>query len=142
MGAALLGGCADTATDLVPDRHQAAAVRGQPRQVQAPFRGDPGRSGPRRTEGVGAVTTTAAQAQDRFAENRTQSDMCGFTLMNNQVGSVVATVMKTLPNVTVTYLPSMIRIDGKHRFDVVYADIDEAAGEEPGWFNAAEFEES
>jgi len=88
------------------------------------------------------VTTTAAQAQDRFAENRTQSDMCGFTLMNNQVGSVVAAVMKTLPNVTVTYLPSMIRIDGKRRFDVVYADIDEAAGEEPGWFNAAEFEES
>ena len=47
-----------------------------------------------------------------------------------------------IPNVTVTYLPSMIRIDGKHRFDVVYADVDEAAGEEPGWFNAAEFEES
>jgi propane monooxygenase coupling protein len=88
------------------------------------------------------TTTVGTQAQDKFAENRTPSDMCGFTLMNNQVGSVVAAVMKMLPNVTVTYLPSMIRIDGKRRFDVVYADIDEAAGEEPGWFNAAEFEES
>jgi propane monooxygenase coupling protein len=88
------------------------------------------------------TTTVGAHPQDKFAENRTASDMCGFTLMNNQVGSVVAEVMKTLPNVAVTYLPSMIRIDGRHRFDLVYADIDEAAGEEPGWFNAAEFEES
>ena len=68
--------------------------------------------------------------------------MCGFTLMNNQVGVIIADVLKKLPNVTVTYLPSMIRIDGVGRFDLVYADVDEAAGEENGWFNAAEFEES
>jgi propane monooxygenase coupling protein len=85
------------------------------------------------------VTTTA---NDRFARNATSSDMCGFTLMNNQVGVIIADVMKTLSNVTVTYLPSMIRVDGVRRFDVVYNDIDEAAGEEEGWFNAAEFEEN
>jgi propane monooxygenase coupling protein len=88
------------------------------------------------------VTTTAAQSQTQFVENRTASDMCGVTLMNNQVGSVMADVLKKLPNVTVTYLPSMIRVDGVKRFDVVYADIDEAAGEEEGWFDAAEFEEN
>jgi len=76
----------------------------------------------------------------RFAVNATSSNMCGYTLMNNQVGAVVADVVKQLPNVTVTYLPSMIRVDGKNRFDLVYADVDEAAGEEEGWFNAAEFE--
>jgi len=88
------------------------------------------------------VTTTQEAIQERFAENRTPSDMCGFTLMNNQVGVIVAQVLKNLPNVTVTYLPSMIRVDGKTRFDVIYADIDEAAGEDEGWFNSAEFEES
>ena len=77
-----------------------------------------------------------------FDVNRTSSNMCGVTLMNNQVGEVVAQVMEKLPNVAVTWLPSMMRVDGKGRFDVVYADVDEAAGEEPGWFNAAEFEES
>ena len=36
----------------------------------------------------------------------------------------------------------MIRIDGVGRFDTVYAEIDEEAGEEEGWFDAAEFEEN
>jgi propane monooxygenase coupling protein len=77
-----------------------------------------------------------------FKANNTSSGMCGFTLMNNQVGEVVAAVMATKPNVKVTWLPSMMRVDGNGRFDVVYSEIDEAAGEEPGWFNSAEFEES
>ena len=77
-----------------------------------------------------------------FKADNTSSNMCGFTLMHNQVGEVVAAVMATKPNVTVTWLPSMMRVDGTGRFDVVYSEIDEAAGEEPGWFNSAEFEES
>jgi propane monooxygenase coupling protein len=77
-----------------------------------------------------------------FKAENTPSNMCGFTLMNNQVGEVVAQVVSELPNVTVTYLPSMMRVDGKGMFELVYADVDEAAGEEPGWFDAAEFEES
>ncbi|RJQ75514.1 monooxygenase [Pseudonocardiaceae bacterium YIM PH 21723] len=68
--------------------------------------------------------------------------MCGFTLMNNQVGAIVAQVMRDKENVAITPLPSMIRVDAQGRMDVVYAEIDEAAGEEEGWFNAAEFEES
>ena len=77
-----------------------------------------------------------------FKADNTSSNMCGFTLMNNQVGEVVAQVLATKPNVTVTWLPSMMRVDGQGRFDVIYSEIDEAAGEEPGWFNSAEFEES
>ncbi len=81
-------------------------------------------------------------AESPFKANNTASNMCGFTLMNNQVGAIVAEVMGTQENVTVTPLPSMIRIDAKGRTDLVYADVDEAAGEEEGWFNSAEFEES
>jgi propane monooxygenase coupling protein len=86
--------------------------------------------------------TTFKTAESPFKANNTASGKCGFTLMNNQVGEVVAQVVAQLPNVTVTWLPSMMRVDGEGRFDVVYADVDEAAGEEPGWFNSAEFEES
>jgi propane monooxygenase coupling protein len=88
------------------------------------------------------TTTTAAPSPSRFESNSTASNMCGFTLMNSQVGVLIARVLERLDNVTVTHLPSMIRVDGKGRFDVVYADIDNEAGEEEGWFNAAEFEEA
>jgi propane monooxygenase coupling protein len=62
--------------------------------------------------------------------------------MNNQVGAVVAEVMTGLDNVTVTHLPSMIRVDAIGRMDFVYDDISEALGEEPGYFDQAEFEEN
>jgi propane monooxygenase coupling protein len=86
--------------------------------------------------------TTFKTAESPFKSNNTASNMCGFTLMNNQVGVIVAEVMGTKPNVTITHLPSMIRVDAKGRMDVMYSEIDEAAGEEDGWFNSAEFEES
>jgi len=79
---------------------------------------------------------------DPFKRDNTPSNQCGFTLMNNQVGVVIASVLQTKPNVTVRHLPSMIRVDATGRMDVVYDEISEAAGEEPGWFDAAEFEES
>ncbi len=86
--------------------------------------------------------TTFKSSESPFKANNTASGRCGFTLMNNQVGEVVAQVLGKLPNVTVTWLPSMMRVDGEGRFDLIYADVDEAAGEEPGWFNSAEFEEN
>jgi propane monooxygenase coupling protein len=36
----------------------------------------------------------------------------------------------------------MIRVDAIRRMDVVYDEISEALGEEPGYFDAAEFEEN
>ena len=85
--------------------------------------------------------TTFKTAESPFKADSTASNMCGFTLMNNQVGEVVAQVMATKPNVKVTPLPSMIRVDGVGRFDVVYDEISEALGEEPGFFDQAELEE-
>jgi len=81
-------------------------------------------------------------AESPFKADNTASNMCGFTLMNNQVGAIIAEVMRTKDNVTVTPLPSMIRVDAQGRVDVLYSEIDEAAGEEEGWFDSAEFEES
>ncbi|MDT7591044.1 MAG: propane monooxygenase coupling protein [Pseudonocardiales bacterium] len=86
--------------------------------------------------------TAFKTSESPFKSDNTASNKCGFTLMNNQVGAVVAEVLRKLDNVTVTPLPSMIRIDGTGRFDLVYADVDDAAGEEEGWFDAAEFEEN
>ncbi|MGP8001552.1 MAG: propane 2-monooxygenase effector subunit MimD [Streptosporangiaceae bacterium] len=81
-------------------------------------------------------------AESPFKSDNTASNKCGFTLMNNQVGEVVAQVMSTKPNVTVMALPSMIRVDAVGRMDVDYDEISEALGEEPGFFDAAEFEEN
>ena len=86
--------------------------------------------------------TAFTTAESPFKSDSTASNMCGFTLMNNQVGALIAHVLDRLDNVTVTPLPSMIRIDGRGRFDTVYADVDDEAGEEEGWFSAAELEEN
>ena len=88
-----------------------------------------------------AVADSASQS-GRFKSNSTPSNKCGFTLMNNQVGAVIAQVMATKPNVTVRYLPSMIRVDATGRMDVDYDEVSEALGEEAGFFDAAEFEEN
>jgi propane monooxygenase coupling protein len=85
--------------------------------------------------------TTFKTAQSPFKANNTASNRCGFTLMNNQVGEVIAQVMETKPDVTVTFLPSMMRVDAVRRMEVNYDEISEALGEEPGYFDSAEFEE-
>ena len=85
--------------------------------------------------------TTFKTAESPFKSDNTASNMCGFTLMNNQVGEVVAQVLAKLPNVTVTWLPSMMRVDCVGNMEVVYDEISEALGEEPGSYGQAEFEE-
>jgi propane monooxygenase coupling protein len=86
------------------------------------------------------VTTTAATAFG--AVNKTSSNRAGITLMNDQVGHVIAEAMKDKPGVTVTYLPSMIRVDADTRMDFVYDELAEALGEEEGSFTSADLEES
>ncbi len=65
---------------------------------------------------------------DSYKADPTASNMAGVTLMNNQVGYVVAQVMTGKPGVTVTDLPSMIRVDGVGKFEFNYAEIAEALG--------------
>jgi propane monooxygenase coupling protein len=86
------------------------------------------------------VTTTATPVFG--AVNATSSGMCGITLMNDQVGEVIADIMKEKAGVKVTYLPSMIRLDAVQRMDFVYDELSEALGEEPGFFGANVLEES
>ena len=64
----------------------------------------------------------------QFKSDPTSSNMAGVTLMNNQVGHTVADVMRGKENVTVTELPSMIRVDGVRQFDFNYDEMAEALG--------------
>jgi len=74
-----------------------------------------------------------------FSSDRTSSNKAGVTLMNNQVGYVVAGVMRDKEGVTVTELPSMIRVDGVGKVDFDFEEIADALG----WtdFGQDDFEE-
>ena len=76
---------------------------------------------------------------DRFKSDPTSSNRAGVTLMNNQVGSVVADLMAENHGVEVTELPSMIRVDGTGKIDFDFEEIAEALG----WadFGGDDFEE-
>ena len=88
------------------------------------------------------MSTVFTTAESPFKSDNTPSNKCGFTLMNNQIGAVVAEVMSGKENVTVTPLPSMIRVDAIGKMEVVYDEISEALGEEQGFFDMAQFEEN
>jgi propane monooxygenase coupling protein len=63
-----------------------------------------------------------------FSADPTSSNKTGVTLMDNQVGHVVAEVMRGKDNVTVTVLPSMIRVDGVGKVDFGYQELADALG--------------
>ncbi len=63
-----------------------------------------------------------------FTADPTSSNKTGVTLMDNQVGHVVAEVMRGKENVTVTVLPSMIRVDGVGKVDFDYKEMADALG--------------
>lgn len=73
-----------------------------------------------------------------FVSNKTASNMCGVTLMNNQNGHVVAEVMERKADVQVDHLPSMIRVDGT---GTLVFDFDEIADEIGFDFDQTDFEE-
>jgi propane monooxygenase coupling protein len=81
----------------------------------------------------------SATSDDRFAVNRSSSNRAGITLMNNQVGTVVAELMRGREGVTVEELPSMIRVDGTGSFEISYEECAEALGWED--FGNNDFEE-
>ena len=69
---------------------------------------------------------------------REPSHRCGVTLMANQAGYAVAAAMEGKPGVTVTQLPSMVRIDAEGRLEFDYDELSDAVGEE---FDQNAFEE-
>ena len=108
------------AADLVPAVREGRALRGLVRPLARPLREPGRRHRPRGPEGGHGMT--------EFKSDPTSSNMAGVTLMNNQVGHVVAEVMRGKSNVTVTELPSMIRVDGQNQFDFNYEEMAEALG--------------
>lgn len=88
------------------------------------------------------TATSYATTESAFKADNTASNRCGVTLMNNQIGTVVAEVMSHQEGVTITRLPSMIRVDGVNRMIFDYDEISEALGEEEGFYDAAQFEEN
>jgi propane monooxygenase coupling protein len=81
------------------------------------------------------VTSTSPQP---FSADRTSSNRCGVTLMNNQNGHVVADVMRAKENVTVSDFPSMIRVDGERVLTFDFDEISNALGFD---FDQTDFEE-
>jgi len=75
----------------------------------------------------------------QFEINRSSSNECGVTLMNNQVGYVVAQVMDDKKDVTMRVLPSMIRVDGINKIDFDFEEIADALGWDD--FGPDDFEE-
>lgn len=63
-----------------------------------------------------------------FKIERTISDRVGVTLMNTHVGQVVAQVMEPKEGITITEVPSMIRVDGINKIEFNYAEFAEALG--------------
>jgi len=63
-----------------------------------------------------------------FKSDRSSSNQTGVTLMNNQVGYVVAKVMADKKDVTMRELPSMIRVDGIGTIEFNFEEIAEALG--------------
>jgi propane monooxygenase coupling protein len=72
--------------------------------------------------------TTQTPAGGRFHADATPSNRAGVTLMDNQVGHVVASVMDGKAGVRVERLLSMIRVDGESRLEFAFAEIAEALG--------------
>jgi propane monooxygenase coupling protein len=72
--------------------------------------------------------TEDRSTEDRFKADPTSSNRTGVTLMNNQVGSVVAHLMAENHGVEVLELPSMIRVDANEKIDFDFAEIAEALG--------------
>jgi propane monooxygenase coupling protein len=77
-------------------------------------------------------------ASRQFEVNRTSSNMCGVTLMNNQNGYVVAEVMRGKEGVEVVEYPSMIRVDSKNKVIFNWDEISEVIGFD---FSQTDFEE-
>ena len=71
--------------------------------------------------------------------DRSFTNMCGVTLMNNQDGYVIAQIMGAKPNVEITHFPSMIRVDAVGNITFDFAELSDALGSE---FDQSDFEEN
>src|SRR6202008_4731101 len=96
------------AAAVVAAGREATPLRGRSRPREEPVRRHRVRPWSASTEGVEPVTSVKAfkTAESPFKQDNTASNKCGFTLMNNQVGAIIAQVVDRQDNVTITPLPS------------------------------------
>lgn len=74
----------------------------------------------------------------QFGSQTSSSNMCGVTLMNTQVGRIVANVMASKDGITLVEYPSMIRVDGENVLKFDYEELTDALGQP---FDGSVFEE-
>jgi len=74
----------------------------------------------------------------QFGSSTGSSNMCGVTLMNNQIGYIVADILRGKAGVAVEEFPSMIRVDAKNVLVFDFAEITDIVGSE---FDQTDFEE-
>jgi propane monooxygenase coupling protein len=67
---------------------------------------------------------------DAVKFERTISDECGITMNDSVEARAIAEVMAQKPGITVTYQPSLIRIDGHGKVEFHMDEIGEALGRE------------
>lgn len=65
-----------------------------------------------------------------ITHEQTISHQCGVTMNDSVEARCIAEVMETKPNIKVTYLPAMIRIDGEGKIEFKMSEISEALGRE------------
>jgi propane monooxygenase coupling protein len=58
------------------------------------------------------------------------SNKCGITLNDSVQSREIVKVMEKKPGVTITYYPSMIRIDGENKLEFDMKELSEALGRE------------
>lgn len=84
------------------------------------------------------LTPTQTSPKKFGSADRSFTNACGVTVMNNQVGRVVVDVMKDKEGVSTVEYPSMVRIDGTGVLTFDYDEISDALGSD---FDGSSFEE-
>ncbi len=83
------------------------------------------------SEGLAAMSDHNANIFKSMKEikfEETISHQCGVTMNDSVEARAIAEVMESKPNIVVTYMPAMIRIDGQGKIEFKMSEISEALG--------------
>ncbi len=82
------------------------------------------------TQAKGYHSDTVFHKMNELKFEKTISDECGITMNDSVEARAIADVMAKKPGITVTYQPSLIRIDGKGKVEFKMDEISEQLGRE------------
>ena len=127
------------AADLVAAAFQAGLVRGRPGQCRGAARQDRRRTRPEALNredtdmsiaARGATHSNVFKSMKDITFEQTISHQCGVTMNNSVEARAIAEFMAEKPDVTVTYQPALIRIDGTGKLVFKMDEISEYLGRE------------